>query len=175
MKKRKETKKEKALRAQADAEVMKMMESIRTTIIPALPKDSYITVVSQDPDFKGGVVAWFIINNGVIGASFGKKKDAPKILEYALLRGFVGSGVGFNSVLVVKTADDVKYFRFDIDNLNLTNVDFETGKQAVNQIVKYRGKPLAETPFNKLRKSEAMFVIALLEKNDVLKARPKAA
>jgi hypothetical protein len=118
---------------------------------------------------RAAVAGWVIIRDGVVGADIGKKsKGTPEgLLEYLLFRGFF-PGEHSQQLLVVKTADNVHYYHFEENRL--IEVDFESGKRQANQLVKYRGKPLADTPFRKLRKSEAMFVIAMLEKNDVLKA-----
>jgi hypothetical protein len=160
------TKKEQ--KAYLDAEG-KECQAIAKATIPTLPKNSFVTLLTDDDDIKGGVTGWVIIRDGIISADLPKNgKGTPEgFLEYLLFRGFF-LGKYSQQLLVVKTADNVHYYRFE--DKKLTKVGFDTGKKQASQLVKYRGKALADTPFHKLHKDEAMFVIAMLEKNNVLKA-----
>lgn len=150
-------------------------QQIAKSLIPTLPKNSFVTLLTDDDDIKGGVTGYAIIRDGIVHADLAKKpKSTPeKFLEYLLFRGLFLNEHS-QQLLVVKTADNVQYYHFH-DN-KLAEVDFAAGKKQAEHLVKYRGKSLADRPFSTLKKPEAMFVIALLEKNDVLKAdTPKAA
>lgn len=143
-------------------------------LIPTLPNNAMVTVLTNDREVLDGVLGWVgIQDDGSIrtGISLPKKQTAANFLEYILTRGLFMSeyGTGVDHVAVVKTADDVKYIR--LFDQQIFELDSDIGKKFAMDFLKYRGKSFAtimdKKPI-KLPKNRMMFYIAFIEKNNVL-------